>query len=66
MSDSVTFDEMRALLEEMRNAPGGCSGFLVDGVWYSTDAGYAIDGIEYFIEILEKRHFASSWRSIDG
>ena len=57
MNDAVTFEEMRALLEEMRCAPGGSSGFEIDGIWHGpTDAGYAIDGIEYFVEILERRH----------
>ena len=41
--------------EEMANAPYDERGLTIDGKSYKTDIGYAFDGINMFLDILERR-----------
>lgn len=51
----ISLRELRELEQEMQNAPGGSSWLKFDGIDYSTDWGYAFDGIGFFLDIIERR-----------
>lgn len=49
------FSAMKLMLDELNNNSGQ-SWVIIDGVEYTTDWGYAIEGIELFIKALEKKY----------
>lgn len=51
----ISLRELRELEQEMQNAPGGSSWLKFDGIEYSTDWGYAFEGIDFFLDIIERR-----------
>lgn len=52
---TYTLDDLKALAEEIANAPYDERGLTIDGKSYKTDVGYAFDGINMFLDILERR-----------
>lgn len=54
MTKTKMINLMSDLYEEL-SENGGNSYFEIDGKRYSVDAGYALDGIRIFIEVLRKR-----------
>lgn len=42
-------------LNEFMTCPGGNSCFIIDGKEYHTDTGYAIEGIQFFVERLKSK-----------
>ena len=54
MTKTKMIDLMSDLYEELSENAGN-SYFEIDGKRYSVDAGYALDGIRIFIEVLRKR-----------
>ena len=60
IAPSVTIEsKIVALLEktydDFRKCKGGEGWLKIDGKEYSTDAGYAIDGMRIFVEVLKQR-----------
>lgn len=51
----LSLKELRELEQQLLVAPGGGSWLEFDGVTYDTDWGYAYEGIDYFLSILERR-----------
>lgn len=51
----ISLRELYELKQQLHDAPGGETWKRFDGVDYDTDWGYAWDGIEYFLQILERR-----------
>ena len=41
--------------EDFKNAPGGESWCEIDGKEYSSDMGYAYEGIDMFVDVLKSR-----------
>ena len=54
MDNSVTFDEMNELLDEIYHS-GGETWVEIDGQTYYTEWGYGVVGIEFFIRMLKNR-----------
>lgn len=51
----ISLRELRELEQEIQKAPGGETWLKFDGVEYCTDWGYAFDGIDFFLDIIERR-----------
>lgn len=51
----VSIDHLKELRNEIFKAPGGESYLVIDGETYRSDISYAFDGIDMFLDILEKR-----------
>ena len=53
--ETFTLGEMQELYDEVREKAYNTY-VLIDGANYSTDWGYGLDGIMYFLEMLKHRH----------
>ena len=54
--DCITLDELKKLFDEIINKKdSGQAHVTVDGIAYRTDIDYAFDGIEMFIDIIDRR-----------
>ena len=51
----ISLRELRELEQEIQKAPGGSSWLKFDGIVYSADWGYAFEGIDFFLDIIERR-----------
>lgn len=51
----ISLRELRELEQEIQKAPGGETWLKFEGVEYYTDWGYALEGIDFFLDIIERR-----------
>lgn len=54
--DAIPMKELEDLYKEMRQADGGDTWLCFDGNEYSTDTGYAFEGIEIFLDAVRRRY----------
>lgn len=51
-NESITLSDVEAVYRKLRSAPGGNSWLEVDGYLFSSDMGYAFDGIDIYHKFL--------------
>jgi hypothetical protein len=55
ISDCITLNDLYNIRDKIFSAECGQTYLRIDGEEYSSDIGYAFDGINIFFDVLEKR-----------